>query len=107
MLTTAILLPLCLFLSGPEEKLAPISFLVYLLAITFYERETDRPRGGPADWLDGTARGDYGAIKRGGKRRSGAGTKIAPLALCAQSNPLFASKSDFTTNLVRSIIQTR
>ena len=31
------------FLNGPEEKLAPISFLVYLLAITFYERETDWP----------------------------------------------------------------
>ena len=41
--------PLCIdhrhrrFLNGPEEKLAPISFLVYLLAITFYERETDWP----------------------------------------------------------------
>ena len=31
------------FLNGPEEKLAPISFLVYLLAITLYERETDWP----------------------------------------------------------------
>ena len=31
------------FLNGPEEKLAPISFLVYLLAIAFYERETDWP----------------------------------------------------------------
>ena len=31
------------FLNGQEEKLAPISFLVYLLAITFYERETDWP----------------------------------------------------------------
>ena len=37
------------FLNGPEEKLAPISFLVYLLAITFYERETDWPHSEAAE----------------------------------------------------------
>ena len=59
------------FLNGPEEKLAPISFLVYLLAITLYERETDWPHSEAAAEImaqlseDGREEGGRESLKRG------------------------------------------
>ena len=63
------------FLNGPEEKLAPISFLVYLLAITFYERETDWPHSEAAEIMaqlseDGRE-GKKKARRREGKASNG------------------------------------